>query len=142
MSIRTYFESSKSYWLRWICVLPLAIIAFFLTSLVFKTFFNFLGIIFHIVWIKRYLVTFLAGTMSGVYFILAGYFVTPKYKKPIILILFAIMVLYLGYITILGYTNEEYSPITENIAATIGITYATYKLYNKAEYKEDRLNLS
>jgi len=138
MSLTTYFESPKSYWLRWIGVLPLSIVVYIITSPIVKIILEF-GMfwipesIFN--FIKMYLISFVAGMSSGQAYLMTGSMLAPKYKSLCALILTILMVLSIGVVITSGYENNEYNPWTENIGLLIGLIlrYLIIRLENSEE---------
>jgi hypothetical protein len=137
MSLKTYFESPKSYWLRWVGVLPIAIIVFVIVSPIVKLGWDitlYFGITFGSAeFIKRYIVAFIAGYFTGNAFIAVGVIIAPQYKSGTALVLLILMVLSLGAIMALGFHNNEYNPWAENVGILIGVLLR-YVIVNQ-EYK-------
>lgn len=153
MSIKTYFNSPKSSWLRWLGLLPIAVIAYLIVSPLVKT----IGDLIQM-WneidnmdrptrfgdlITRYIVTFVAGVLSSEIFIYVGVFIAPKFKKQtafvfmILMLLIAVVGIYLGY---LGYdpNPRQYSAMAENIGILLGAIHG-YSIFSKHRQIQNKL---
>jgi len=140
MTLITYFESPKSYLLRWVLLLPTIIVSSVAISPILKAFFE-----LPVLWFSsydfyvRYIVTALAGSISGAVCVQLPYLVAPKFKMAIssvwaiISLTSVIIILFSGY-----EVAPQYSATTENVAFIFGVvnTYISTLRHNR-EAKND-----
>ena len=101
MSLSTYFESPKSYWLRWGGILPSAIVAYVVGHAFFKIIVLFPALWSNNIsdmWYMVYVLPAIAGGIAGYYFVYIGSMVAPNYKKTTGLILLVLLGMFCGAI--------------------------------------------
>ncbi|MEE1944250.1 hypothetical protein VRU48_03965 [Pedobacter sp. KR3-3] len=116
-----FFQQPRNYWLRWVLLLPIVVVTYVLISPLVKIIFELpMFLIEFGPWYKRFVVAAVAGFATGNGSIGIVPLIAPKAKKASALVFLIILCISIGAVMFTGYTNSEYSPITENIACLFG----------------------
>lgn len=112
----TLFENPKLNWLRWLLILPAACFSFSLPFL----FFAIVNIVYEPAeWFKNYAEGIPADFIGLIFYVLAGTYFAPNYKRAVALILMLIVILIAGAGILIILINKSYLNLLF-VAAGIG----------------------
>lgn len=116
--------------LKWIGVLPVAVIAWLVAYWVFNLMYN----IFSPVEVSKWAITLMSSGGSGTAFVLAGSMLAPKGKKVVSIVLATIMVIFALvslYLAFRGYGNDSVISIIACVATIVGSIYASISIHKE-----------
>lgn len=122
------FADAKWDWLKWILVLPVSFIAYFVAY----TLVNLLGLFYlwmadsnpHEGFVPQYISPIISSLIAGFACIYFGVKIAPANKKAVALILMAVWVLLAGAALMLFLGGREYFTVVSIIATVIGLVGA------------------
>jgi hypothetical protein len=125
MTLLAYFENPKSYWLRWIGILPCSILGMLLMGVITRLFFNLPSLIFNFTeFYTTYIIALFAGIVSGGTAINIAYLIAPLHKKRTALIIFWIISIVTIGVAIFSYNEGKYGLVVEEIMIVVGGFYS------------------
>jgi hypothetical protein len=125
-------KTTKYDWLKWIGVLPFALVVSIATTIVLRllvflqTFFgrdvNDLNIF------TEYITPIISSGAGGYAYILAGTFLAPNHKKNTGVILIIVYALLIGAALMVQIVERKYFGIIESVASLVGILIAFFEI--------------
>lgn len=130
----SFFERPNNFWIRWVVLIPITIIAYTLTSPLVKILLEYIPSIIYDLsdFYIRYNIPLIAGIASGWVMVTIPCLIAP-YHKLIVSIIFLVITLILTILVIIIGTDEnpQYSSLTESLAHIIGAIIAITQYINE-----------